>query len=773
MYHNALVSQLSGNTNSLHATADQANTVCNAIQSVISDTSLQGAGYDAMRTRFSSCDLPLAQGYSAFCSNMARVCMVHVAYASSLSSFPEPASTDDIQQQINQLQDHIYQWEQQFDSYRSTLGDTLGTIAADFMDLLAAHIDQTRSVISSLNDKLRQLYEYDSDTSALYDDINDAASALERGARYTSGLIWDGTGWLPTVDANDTSWQTDLATANANADSSIQSCINAMYDNPDIGPFMQAAASALDPVSTVSGNFSYSKDLLGAYGTSRMPYALFYNSMSYRTSHIGRGWSDVLSYKVIHTRTHISLVHPAGDEHLFLPTKKGPYENISGPRETVDVTPGEGAGRRYIYNRCDGATLSFNVEGALTDILYTDGVQVHIAYEHRHPIRVLKDGAVYLSFEYDKSSMLCGVNDSHGRHVSFENTGGRLMRVCDVCGNATAYSYDANGFLASIQDAYGNELLENTYDDMGRVVAQKAAGGIRAKCAYDGDAKEALISKADKSTVKYVHDAAGRTTSIEERSATGDVAREAFEYNDRYLCTRHIDKRGGASVFAYDDAGRMLSSIDAFGTRKGFAYDEAGNLTSYSKDGICIARCEYEDGRPVRVTGADGTQTRITYDDAGRPVSIEAGDKACAARADMSYDDEGRLSVISDARGGATYVEHDSLGRISKITDATGSARSYSYDAAGRITNATDPLGDVASFSYDCRGRMARALRGGKPYLEYAYDAQGNIASVTDAAGNADAYEYDESGRMSAYIDKCGNKTRYEYDARGRLARAT
>ena len=72
----------------------------------------------------------------------------------------------------------------------------------------------------------------------------------------------------------------------------------------------------------------------------------------------------------------------------------------------------------------------------------------------------------------------------------------------------------------------------------------------------------------------------------------------------------------------------------------------------------------------------------------------------------LSYDPNGNLLSVTDARGSVTRYTYDVMDRLESRTDPLGRSESYEYDAAGNLTQFTDRKGQATTFTYDALNRL-------------------------------------------------------------------
>jgi RHS repeat-associated protein len=377
-------------------------------------------------------------------------------------------------------------------------------------------------------------------------------------------------------------------------------------------------------------------------------------------------------------------------------------------------------------------------------------------------------------------------------------------------GQATAYSYDANGAVTEVRDP-----LQHTrtaiYDKAGRVVATTDALGRFREHVYDaeGHVTETVVARtvADprnpgrdperaKHTITDTYDTLGRLTQT-RLGTTGPTY--TFGYNAKDELTSANDPTGG-QTYEYETTGR-LKELNRGGRVFAYGYDTNGNVTSRTfPDGTAIT-ADYDADNRIRELTAAGDTWTFGYDPAGRRTSADTPAGDLVER--LSYDRAGRLTGIATGSVGKYALDLDPVGNPKKITATRGAISeqvAFKHDLADRLTDACYGAatcdGAVAgkiSYGYDLVGNrksQTRSGTAGSSSTTYRYDDVDQLISETttgtgagtknyqyDSEGNqieegADRYEYNlDHSLLSATV--AGQKTSYAYSATGQRLTAT
>jgi RHS repeat-associated protein len=171
-----------------------------------------------------------------------------------------------------------------------------------------------------------------------------------------------------------------------------------------------------------------------------------------------------------------------------------------------------------------------------------------------------------------------------------------------------------------------------------------------------------------------------------------------------------------------------------------------------------------------------------------RPIGIPAGRLQTITRANgadttITYDSAGRIDDLRTAVGGSDVLGFDytvnRAGQRTQVVETISGVdrtSSYGYDGLGRLTSAVEDLGNTFSYGYDRVGnRVSETANGATQSHTYnaanqrngwSYDAAGNLLSD----GHGDAYSYDALNRLTSTHN---GAISYAYNGDGVLVRET
>lgn len=330
---------------------------------------------------------------------------------------------------------------------------------------------------------------------------------------------------------------------------------------------------------------------------------------------------------------------------------------------------------------------------------------------------------------------------------------GRVLTATDPLGHSTASTYDANGNLATVEDAKSqttsysyNEDDQPTaemrpdhtsvttgYDDAGNVHTQ--TDGAQHTTTYTYDPLNAIKTVTDPKnrTTSYTHDAAGRLAGS-------------------------VDAQNRATAYGYDDAGRLTSVqySDPTTPDVGYGYDNDGRRTSMS-DGSGGSSYIYDSlGRLTEQLDGAGHDVRYTYDLAGNVVKLTYPD---GRSVDRAYDDAGQFVRLTDWNGGIDAFDYDADGNLTAIHYPNGVTESTSVDAAGLVASVSDATASstLASYTYgrDPVGLVASVTptgSTGQTNETYGHSALNQLTSY-NTTSHSGTYGYDSADNLTALAD--------------------
>ncbi|WP_228886191.1 RHS repeat-associated core domain-containing protein [Stenotrophomonas rhizophila] len=542
---------------------------------------------------------------------------------------------------------------------------------------------------------------------------------------------------------------------------------------------------------------------------------------------IGSRWRHGYDLQVIQTeywssdanayRSAIKLVRADGGIRIFHEVD-GRYI-AQNADETVLSKLADGG---WIHVDVDEKLEHYSPDGRLLMIEDRNGNATRLAYS-------TPDTAAEVAAGH--SGLLIGVSDQQGRALSIAyDASGRVARVTGAAGTVVSYGYDeidgvgleadlvavsqADGTtltyrynepdftsgkamphaLTGIIDEQGARYATYRYAFAGQALGSEHAGGadaVHLEMDYSGttvfNALEGqqeyrfspvrgytrLIEVQRSSTTgspsaaRYLeYDKHG---TISQRTGFGDsITRYQYEHTDnnsgRPLETSRTEAAGTAAertiTTDWHPSLRLptrihwLPTADTGGRQLEREYDGAGNM---------VLQRWIDDAAPAATR-----ITQYTYDDTGRPLSVDGPRTDVADRTQFRYYPQDAAgcadsALACDHRKGDLWQMENALGQVTEI---------LAYDGAGRALRVSDPNGVLTEYAYHARGGLSRiTVRGATAATDrntlISYWPTGQVQRVTESDGGSVTYLYDAAQRLTDVADSAGNSLHYTLDNAG------
>jgi RHS repeat-associated protein len=503
--------------------------------------------------------------------------------------------------------------------------------------------------------------------------------------------------------------------------------------SPNINP----QAVIAEPISTGNGNYFYQHTDFIVPGLGLpLTFTRTYNARDSYSGPLGANWTH--NYNVILRQSSdggVSIRWGDGHSEAFSLSS-----GIYFPQPGVFSILRENLDGSFLLTKKDQMQYAFSSVGKLTSIRDRNSNTVTLTYDAGGNLTMVADAAGRnLVLTYDASNRIRQVADPIGRIFSFTYSNANdLVTATDPAGGVMALTYDANHQVLSATQPNRALLFANTYDALGRAIAQTNGRGFTTSFAYDTPSVgSTTITDARGNKTVHTYDSLLRIVKITD--AAGGVT--SFVYDSNNDRTSVTNQNANTTSFAYDAQGNVTGITDLLSNTVSFTYNSQNNL--------------------LTVTNAKGKTTAFTYDSHSNLISIQ---DALGNATTFAYDGFGQMISKTDARGNVTNFAYDPSGNLTKITNALGNATTLSYDGIGRLTALTDPNDHTASATYDALSRLVKVFDPLGHVTQFAYDKVGNFMKITDAKGNTTSYAYDATNNLTAVTDALLHVTQYAYD---------
>ncbi|MCZ0756645.1 RHS repeat-associated core domain-containing protein [Anoxybacillus sp. J5B_2022] len=383
--------------------------------------------------------------------------------------------------------------------------------------------------------------------------------------------------------------------------------------------------------------------------------------------------------------------------------------------------------------------FQYDRKNQLTEKWVNDQKIASYTYDYAGNVTSIDANGQTYSFTYDTYSRLKTSQEPSGyqlqnNYVTDSNSSSNGLRssYVETTGGhsyTTTFGYDVLQHLTSIQvptgqttEFYYNEKglpirtsLKNSantsffhvyssYDDGGRLTAQRVIGGDALDLTYGYDADDNIVSYFDgTNTHTFTYDFANRLKS--------------WTY------------QGNTVPYDYDAAGNLKNphgktlTFNAANEVEGFTYDDAGNLLQddryqYTWDG---------EGRLLSVKDVNGNEVAsFTY----RPDGLRETKTVNGVTYHYHYDGSDLIRITNDS-GQTVWAFTWVNGKPNTVTNANGDTFYYVTNYRGDVVRIVDENGaTVANYSYDPWGKVLsvseNAAVAGQPlgYAGYYYDRE-------------------------------------------------
>ncbi|MHB1215308.1 MAG: DUF6531 domain-containing protein [Thiobacillus sp.] len=243
-------------------------------------------------------------------------------------------------------------------------------------------------------------------------------------------------------------------------------------------------------------------------------------------------------------------------------------------------------------------------------------------------------------------------------------------------------------------------------------------------------------------------------------NAWGDRLTLAYDTNGRLsTITDNLGISGRAGLtFTYDANGRLKDVSDWTARKWSYAYDASGNLSSKTNPLTEVLTYAYDAPKHLLTAVVQPLQRD------GLPVKTQ-----------FKYYQNGRAFAQTNSFNQGDTLDYDLYRKSTRVTDARGFVRQYFYDDNGRMTQLTEPDGGILLFEnqgdairskkYDALGyATAYSYRADKAFTGVS-DANGNVTREQDALTRTTDFTYGALDQIATAKDKRGSVTTTAYAA--------
>lgn len=451
----------------------------------------------------------------------------------------------------------------------------------------------------------------------------------------------------------------------------------------------------------------------------------------------------------------------------------------------TDIAYADGSASRYRYN-ADGRLISIgNAQGEWVSIGLDNSQRLRTSSSSRHvPVFGGNQPAAGSSGSFYSAV----INDSLNRpYTSLGNNGQRVQYNYDGNGNVTSLStgsgsqttrYDYDGQNRLIRETAANQgQISYTYDAEGWLASVRDPRGLTTTYTYNGFGQVLTQSSPDTGLTSYTYDSAGRRSS--ETRANGTTIAYTWDSLDR-LRTR--TSAGVTETFTYDEGtfgkGRLTRLNDATG-QTSYTYTAAGELAQQVNNifytSTFTTTWTYDTaGRLLAMRYPNGTSLGYSYDSVGRPSAVTSnigGVWSTIANRMLYQPATSELYGWSFGNGRGRGITFDTDKRVAALTSPGVQGLRFDYNTTDTIQRRSDDVwGLSSSFSYNNVDRLTQ-VSGSIEYRVFNLDQTGNRTSV-NFGYPIETYTFQSgTNRLSSITSNIsgGTNRRFIYDNAGNL----
>jgi len=379
-------------------------------------------------------------------------------------------------------------------------------------------------------------------------------------------------------------------------------------------------------------------------------------------------------------------------------------------------------------------------------------------------------GAIKYSFSYDANGRLVSITDAYSNVTTFNRNTftGKLTSIVAPFGQTTTISIDANGYLASIANPNSEVYQATYYTGTELLQTFTKPGGQVSTMTYNGSAKLSSDTSHGGNSWTLNQGTSGDITKVSQ------LGRQTYygPGRDNYGNYTRVEVQPygfvSSSYQGYHDDSGYSSPIKSDWTTMGFdprfawsakrktsyTYAMAGNssYTSYDQtvaysNGVTPYYFNFDTLTDTSVTS--GRTYTSVFDNTTKTRISTTPESATQTTIYNSNEQVISSQVGSDT---ATTTSYDSSGRVIATSQNGQNELNYSYHStSGFLESVTNGRGETISYVRDLVGRIVSIILPDTRTIQYTYDANGNKTSVTPPNRPAHQYTFNAMELPSQY----------------------
>jgi RHS repeat-associated protein len=427
----------------------------------------------------------------------------------------------------------------------------------------------------------------------------------------------------------------------------------------------------------------------------------------------------------------------------FTVTTETNTQTVNGRTYTSTYT---GSTRTWVNTSPVGRTVSIGLDsrGRIAHTQVAGLTAANDAYDTHGRLASITQGTRKTTFSYNAQGFLASVTDPLTHQTSFTyDADGHVLDTTLPDGRTVGYTYDANGNLTSVTPPgkSTHAFAFNAVDLLESYSPPAVTGTGPTNYSYNLDRDLTVITRPDGRTISYGFDSAGRLNSI-----TTPTGKTTYTYSSTTGTLTSAAR--GTEHIAYSYNGPLL-------TKSTWSGPVAGSVSRTYNDNFWIAS--------ELINGANTIP--VVHDNDGLATKI--GGLLIHRNLNNGLISGTTLGITTDSRIYNTFGEL--TGYTAAVNGATVYSVTYTRDAGSRVASKTEILNGATnaySYTYDLADRLATATKNSTTHT-YTYDSNSNRRTGTTSAGTSTG-TYDAQDRQDTY----GNAS-FTYTPNGELASQT
>jgi RHS repeat-associated protein len=426
-------------------------------------------------------------------------------------------------------------------------------------------------------------------------------------------------------------------------------------------------------------------------------------------------------------------------------------------------------------------TYVYGANNNLTSVTWPDGTSQQYLYQNPafpNALTGIVDelGTQYATFTYNSSGLALSSTLAGGvESYSFAyNLAGNSTASTDALGRTNTYNYAplfGISHTASVTEPLpGGSTAQNawTYDANGNIASYSDFNGN--KIAYSYDLTRNLQLQMTRPDGRVTNTTWNPTYRLPASIVTGPLSDQRTYDAHGNLLQRVLSDTSipynQTWTYTYNSNGQPLTVTDPNGNLTTYAYDAMGNVVLVTDATDHVTKMTYDaEGKRLTSTDPNGLVTTYSYDTRGRLVQTVAGSLTTT----YAFSPTGRLISVSWPSGYGITNTYDGAHRLIGIADVFGSKINYTLDPLNNRTgethgNASSSTVYTHSWAYDVLNRVAQSVGASGQTTNVTYDPNGNLLKVSDPLGNVTSLSYDSINRLSQFVAADGGNTINSYD---------